>query len=46
MQWGLGTDLSNWTLISHALTRPSQLQLYGTPTGAGKHYKLVHSQYK
>ncbi|TEA17838.1 Non-reducing end alpha-L-arabinofuranosidase BoGH43A [Colletotrichum sidae] len=29
-------DLSNWTLISHAATRPSQLQLYGTPTSAGK----------
>ncbi|KZL80664.1 xylan -beta-xylosidase [Colletotrichum incanum] len=28
-------DLSNWTLISHALTRPEQLQLYGVPTGAG-----------
>ncbi|KAK4062348.1 CAZyme family GH43 [Trichoderma harzianum] len=28
-------DLSNWTLISHAFTRPDQLQLYGTPTGAG-----------
>ncbi|KAF6807614.1 glycosyl hydrolase family 43 protein [Colletotrichum sojae] len=30
-----GRDLSNWTLISHAATRPSQLQLYGTPTSAG-----------
>ncbi|RMJ16104.1 hypothetical protein CDV36_004224 [Fusarium kuroshium] len=29
-------DLSNWNLKSHALTRPEQLQLYGTPTGAGK----------
>ncbi|RSM03812.1 hypothetical protein CEP52_007196 [Fusarium oligoseptatum] len=29
-------DLSNWKLKSHALTRPEQLQLYGTPTGAGK----------
>ncbi|KLO94696.1 putative xylan 1,4-beta-xylosidase [Fusarium fujikuroi] len=28
-------DLSNWTIKSHALTRPEQLQLYGTPTGAG-----------
>ncbi|KAI8680804.1 hypothetical protein LRP88_04421 [Fusarium phalaenopsidis] len=28
-------DLSNWKLKSHALTRPEQLQLYGTPTGAG-----------
>ncbi|KAJ1715250.1 beta-xylosidase [Aspergillus flavus] len=27
------TDLTNWTLHSHALTRPSQLALYGTPTG-------------
>ncbi|GAB1207543.1 hypothetical protein APSETT445_006263 [Aspergillus pseudonomiae] len=27
------TDLANWTLHSHALTRPSQLALYGTPTG-------------
>ncbi|GMG26073.1 unnamed protein product [Aspergillus oryzae] len=30
------TDLTNWTLHSHALTRPSQLALYGTPTGGGK----------
>ncbi|KAE8403409.1 glycosyl hydrolase [Aspergillus pseudonomiae] len=29
------TDLANWTLHSHALTRPSQLALYGTPTGGG-----------
>ncbi|KAL4868551.1 hypothetical protein BDV12DRAFT_209192 [Aspergillus spectabilis] len=29
------TDLQNWSLYSHALTRPSQLQLYGTPTSAG-----------
>jgi beta-xylosidase len=29
-------DLSNWDLFSHALTRPSQLQLYGTPTSGGK----------
>ncbi|UKZ78969.1 hypothetical protein TrVFT333_006718 [Trichoderma virens FT-333] len=28
-------DLSNWTLISHAFAQPDQLQLYGTPTGAG-----------
>ena len=28
-------DLSNWDLFSHALTRPSQLQLYGTPTSGG-----------
>ncbi|KAH6971168.1 glycosyl hydrolase [Ilyonectria sp. MPI-CAGE-AT-0026] len=28
-------DLSEWKLMSHALTRPEQLQLYGTPTGAG-----------
>ncbi|KPM43749.1 hypothetical protein AK830_g2751 [Neonectria ditissima] len=28
-------DLSDWKLKSHALTRPEQLQLYGTPTGAG-----------
>ncbi|KAE8372384.1 glycosyl hydrolase [Aspergillus bertholletiae] len=27
------TDLASWTLHSHALTRPSQLALYGTPTG-------------
>ncbi|KAF7554107.1 hypothetical protein G7Z17_g3192 [Cylindrodendrum hubeiense] len=30
-------DLSNWTLFSHALTRPEQLQLFGTPTAAGKY---------
>jgi hypothetical protein len=29
-------NLSNWDLFSHALTRPSQLQLYGVPTAAGK----------
>jgi hypothetical protein len=29
------TDLQNWELYSHALTRPSQLQLYGTPGSAG-----------
>ncbi|GFF50751.1 non-reducing end alpha-L-arabinofuranosidase BoGH43B [Aspergillus lentulus] len=28
-------DLANWELFSHAFTRPEQLQLYGTPTGAG-----------
>ncbi|KAI0144752.1 glycosyl hydrolase [Pestalotiopsis sp. NC0098] len=28
-------DLANWNLISHAQTRRSQVQLYGTPTGAG-----------
>ncbi len=30
-------DLANWELYSHAFTRPSQVQLYGVPTGAGKH---------
>jgi hypothetical protein len=29
------TDLEEWELYSHALTRPEQLQLYGTPTSAG-----------
>ncbi|KAJ5150343.1 uncharacterized protein N7482_010801 [Penicillium canariense] len=29
------TDLVSWELFSHALTRPSQLQLYGVPTSAG-----------
>jgi beta-xylosidase len=29
------TDLANWELFSHVQTSPSQLQLYGTPTGAG-----------
>ncbi|EGY15319.1 beta-xylosidase [Verticillium dahliae VdLs.17] len=28
-------DLANWTLKSHAFTRPEQLPLYGTPTSAG-----------
>ncbi|KAF9893446.1 hypothetical protein FE257_010758 [Aspergillus nanangensis] len=28
-------DLANWELYSHAITRPSQAQLFGTPTGAG-----------
>ncbi|EAW23625.1 beta-xylosidase [Aspergillus fischeri NRRL 181] len=28
-------NLANWELFSHAFTRPEQLQLYGTPTGAG-----------
>jgi beta-xylosidase len=30
-------DLANWELYSHAFTRPSQAQLYGVPTGAGKY---------
>lgn len=30
------TDLVNWTLHSHALTRASQLPLYGTPSSLGK----------
>jgi len=29
------TDLSNWTLIGHCLTRPSQLPLDGQPSSAG-----------
>ncbi|KAF7595676.1 hypothetical protein BBP40_005120 [Aspergillus hancockii] len=29
------TDLSKWSLYSHALTRSDQLMLYGTPTGGG-----------
>ncbi|KAJ8113978.1 hypothetical protein OPT61_g4034 [Boeremia exigua] len=29
------SDLQNWQLFSHALTRPSQIQLFGTPTSAG-----------
>lgn len=29
------TDLVNWTLHSHALTRASQLPLYGTPSSLG-----------
>ncbi|PSN71091.1 beta-xylosidase [Corynespora cassiicola Philippines] len=29
------TDLQNWELFSHALSRSSQVQLWGTPTGAG-----------
>ncbi|KAF8169953.1 glycosyl hydrolase [Pholiota molesta] len=28
-------DLVNWTLIGHALNRPSQLSLFGTPSDAG-----------
>ncbi|PKX89858.1 beta-xylosidase [Aspergillus novofumigatus IBT 16806] len=32
-------DLANWELFSHAFTKPEQLQLYGTPTGAG--YRLI-----
>ncbi|KAF8170379.1 glycosyl hydrolase [Pholiota molesta] len=28
-------DLANWTLIGHALNRPSQLSLFGTPSDAG-----------
>jgi len=30
------TDLVNWTLHSHALTRPSQLSLYMVPQSLGK----------
>lgn len=29
-------DLANWELFSHALTNSKHVQLYGTPTGAGK----------
>jgi beta-xylosidase len=29
------TDLANWELYSHVQTTGSQVQLYGTPTGAG-----------
>ncbi|KAF5381904.1 hypothetical protein D9757_007546 [Collybiopsis confluens] len=29
------TDLVDWTLIGHALNRPSQLALFGTPSDAG-----------
>lgn len=29
-------DLVNWQLYSHALSRPDQLRLYGTPTNGGK----------
>jgi beta-xylosidase len=37
-------DLQNWDLFSHALTRPSQVQLYGTPTSAGTcHNNLLGS---
>ncbi|KAH8817081.1 glycosyl hydrolase family 43 protein [Xylogone sp. PMI_703] len=28
-------DLANWELLSHALTTPEHVQLYGVPTGAG-----------
>jgi beta-xylosidase len=28
-------NLVDWTLIGHALNRPSQLGLYGTPSDAG-----------
>lgn len=37
-------DLANWELYSHAFTRPSQAQLYGVPTGAGKHAPLLCSK--
>lgn len=30
------TDLINWTLHSHALTRPSQLSLYMVPQSLGR----------
>lgn len=30
------TDLVNWKLHSHALTRPSQLTMFGTPSSLGK----------
>jgi beta-xylosidase len=33
------TDLENWELYSHALTRPEQLQLYGTPTSGGMYLR-------
>lgn len=30
------TDLAHWELYSHVQTRPSQIQLYGVPTTAGR----------
>lgn len=30
------TDLVNWTLHSHALTRPEQTAMFGTPTNLGR----------
>lgn len=30
------TNLVDWKLIGHGLTRPSQLPLYGTPADAGE----------
>lgn len=35
------TDLGNWTLYAHAFTRPSQVQMYGVPTGAGMY---IHAE--
>lgn len=40
------TDLANWELYSHAQTRPSQIQLYGTPTGAGLQSGSTKLQWK
>ncbi|KAL5336910.1 glycosyl hydrolase [Aspergillus crustosus] len=36
------TDLQKWELYSHALTRPSQLQIYGVPTSAGIWVPSLH----
>ncbi|KAL4938382.1 hypothetical protein BDV06DRAFT_226063 [Aspergillus oleicola] len=36
------TDLQNWEIYSHALTRSSQLQLYGVPTSAGTWAPSLH----
>lgn len=38
------TDLVTWTLHSHALTRASQLPLYGTPSSLGKYTSAMGNQ--
>lgn len=35
-------DLVNWELYSHALNRPEQLHLYGTPTNGGESLRSIN----
>lgn len=36
-------NLQDWKLIGHALNRPSQLGLYGTPSDAGARHRLLNA---
>jgi beta-xylosidase len=38
------TDLKNWTLLSHVVTRSDQLKLHGVPTGGGVWAPTIRQQ--